>query len=84
MIQSISGNNSKTYVGYTTNIKRRIKLHNLGKGAKSTRGKIWKLIFSKKYNDKSNALKAEYRLKKNIKIRKMIKNGYKFKNKLCI
>ena len=84
MIQSINNNNSKTYVGYTTDIKKRIKLHNSGRGAKSTRGKTWKLIFSRKYNDKSNALKAEYRLKKNIKVRKMIKNGYKFKNNLCI
>ena len=38
--------NSKftTYVGYTKNLKKRLKLHNDGKGAKFTRGRSWKLI----------------------------------------
>ena len=27
-----------TYVGYTNNLKKRLKLHNNGKGAKFTRG----------------------------------------------
>ena len=30
-----------TYVGYTKNLKKRIKLHNSGKGAKFTRGRKW-------------------------------------------
>ncbi|MDA9794568.1 GIY-YIG nuclease family protein, partial [Candidatus Pelagibacter sp.] len=34
-----------TYVGYTNNIKNRILLHNSSKGAKFTKGKIWKLIY---------------------------------------
>ena len=37
-----------TYVGYTSNLKNRIKLHNSGKGAKFTRGRKWKLIFKRK------------------------------------
>ena len=37
-----------TYVGYTSNLKNRIKLHNSGKGAKFTRGRKWKLIFKEK------------------------------------
>ena len=42
--------NSKliTYVGYTNNLKNRIRLHNLGKGAKFTRGRKWKLIYKEK------------------------------------
>ena len=28
-----------TYVGYTNNLKKRLDLHNSGKGAKFTRGK---------------------------------------------
>jgi len=39
-----------TYVGYTSDIKKRIKLHNLGKGAKFTRGRKWKLIYKEKFN----------------------------------
>ena len=38
-----------SYVGYTNNINNRINLHNSGKGAKFTRGKKWKLIYSKNY-----------------------------------
>ena len=61
-----------SYVGYTNNLKKRINKHNSGKGAKSTRGRYWKIIFKKKYKDKSLALKAEYLLKKNSLMRKRI------------
>ena len=40
-----NGIKSVTYVGYTNNLKNRIKLHNNGKGAKFTRGRKWKLIY---------------------------------------
>ena len=45
-----------TYVGYTNNLNKRIKLHNLGKGAKFTRGRKWKLIYKEKYNTKNQAI----------------------------
>ncbi|MBL4954224.1 GIY-YIG nuclease family protein [Neobacillus sp. OS1-32] len=49
------------YGGYTNNLERRIKLHNEGKGAKYTRGRgPVTLTFSKGYESKSEALKAEY------------------------
>ena len=54
-----------SYVGYTNNLKKRLILHNLSKGAKFTRGRKWKLIYSKKFNSKSIAMKEEYLLKKN-------------------
>ena len=77
----ISINKSKTvsYVGYTNNIKKRVKLHNNSKGAKFTRGRIWKLIYYKKYTSKNIALKEEYKLKKDYKLRNKIKK-YFFKN----
>ena len=65
-----------TYVGYSVNPLKRLKLHNQGKGAKFTKGRKWKIIFKKKLNNKSEALKFEYFLKKNIKIRNIIKNKY--------
>ena len=34
-----------TYVGYTNNLEKRLKLHNIGKGAKFTRGRKWVLIY---------------------------------------
>ena len=59
-------NKFTTYVGYTSNIARRINLHNKSKGAKFTRGRKWNLIFKKKYKTKSEAMKAEILLKKII------------------
>ena len=64
-----------SYVGYTGNLKKRIDLHNAGKGAKFTRGKKWKLVYYKKYDSKSKAMKNEYILKKNYKLRQKIKKN---------
>lgn len=66
-------NKYRSYVGYTNNINKRILLHNSSKGAKFTRGNKWKLIYVKKYYEKSTAMKEEYKLKKNYKLRNKIK-----------
>ena len=71
------GPNSVTYVGYTSNLKKRIGLHNSGKGAKFTRGRIWMLIYKEKCNSKSEAISREYYIKNNRKIRNEIKKKYK-------
>jgi putative endonuclease len=65
-----------TYVGYTSDIKKRIKLHNLGKGAKFTRGRKWKLIYKEKFNSKKEAISREYYIKKNRFLRNKIKKKY--------
>ncbi len=65
-----------TYVGYSTDPKKRLERHNRGIGAKFTKGRQWKIIYKKKLKNKSDALKFEYFLKKNIKLRKNIKNKY--------
>jgi putative endonuclease len=62
-----------SYVGYTNNINKRLKLHNNSKGAKFTRGRKWKLAYYKKYDNKILAMKEEYKLKKNYKLRSKIK-----------
>jgi len=71
-----------SYVGYTNNIKKRLKLHNSSKGAKFTRGRKWKIIYKKNYNTKSEAMKNEYLLKKNKKKRFEIKRKYQKNNKI--
>ena len=38
-----------TYVGYTNNLGKRLRLHNEGKGAKFTKGRIWKILYKEKY-----------------------------------
>ena len=76
MLKSLDAN-PVTYVGYTKNLKKRINLHNTGKGAKFTRGRKWKLIFKEKCNSKSEAISREYYIKNNKKFRSKIKNEYK-------
>ena len=63
-----------TYVGYTNNLKKRINLHNHGKGAKFTRGRKWTLIYKEKYKSKKEAISREYYIKKNRKLRNSLKN----------
>jgi len=65
-----------SYVGYTNNLKNRLKLHNSSKGAKFTRGKKWKMIYFKSYKSKKKAMSEEYKLKKNYTLRKKIKKGF--------
>ena len=74
MIKTIGSSYSKSYVGYTNDIKKRIIKHNANKGAKSTRGYKWKLIYHRKFVTKSAAMSYEYRLKKDIIKRKKILN----------
>ena len=65
-----------TYVGYTNNIKKRIITHNAGKGAKFTRGRKWKLIYKEHFQSKNKAISREYYIKKNRKIRDLLKKKY--------
>ena len=76
MIITKKNNRYFTYVGYSKNIEKRLILHNSSKGAKFTKGKYWKIIFKKKYNSKSEAMKAEINLKKNYKLRLKLKNKH--------
>jgi len=76
MLKSISHQKTKTYVGYSINYKSRLARHNLGKGAKSTKGYKWIIIYKKLFKSKSKALKFEYELKKNRKKRLTILQEY--------
>ena len=79
LIVSKSKDRSVSYVGYTNNLTKRITNHNSSKGAKFTRGRKWKLAYSKRYLSKSVAMREEYKLKKNIKLRNIIKSKF-YKN----
>ena len=63
-----------TYVGYTNDLKKRITLHNSGKGAKFTRGRKWVLIYKEKFKSKSKAISREYYIKNNRSLRNKLKN----------
>jgi putative endonuclease len=65
-----------TYVGYTNNLKKRIRLHNSGKGAKFTRGRKWVLIYKENFKSKKEAISREYYIKKNRSLRNNLKKKY--------
>ena len=71
-----------SYAGYTKNLTKRLNLHNSSKGAKFTKGKKWVVIYYKKYKTKKNAMKEEYKLKKNLKFKKYLKEKYVYKFKI--
>ncbi len=76
MLKSL-GKKPVTYVGYTKDLKKRISQHNLGKGAKFTRGRKWKLIYKEILNSKNKAISREYYIKKN----RILRNKIKYKKK---
>ena len=76
MILTKINNRYISYVGYTNNLEKRLSLHNTSKGAKFTKGKFWKLIYSKKFLSKKDAMKEEFNLKKDKKKRNIIKLGF--------
>ena len=53
------------YTGYTTAVKKRIAVHNSGKGAKYTRARLpVKLIYVEGFDSKEEAMSAEALLKR--------------------
>ncbi|MDX8404152.1 MAG: GIY-YIG nuclease family protein [Mariprofundaceae bacterium] len=58
-------NNGHLYTGITTDVERRFKEHQAGKGAKYLRGKgELKLVYKQSIGTQSNALKIESKVKK--------------------
>ena len=56
---------SSYYTGYTTDVKKRIAVHNSGKGAKYTRARLpVKLIYVEGFDSKEEAMSAEVLLKR--------------------
>ena len=79
----ISNSDNKTvisYVGYTKNIKKRLSLHNISRGAKFTKGRKWIVLHKEIYDSKSKAMSREYKLKKDKKFRNFLKERFLKKN----
>ncbi len=61
------------YTGYTTDLERRLKVHNDGKGAKYTKiRRPVKLVYNEEFENKSEALKREYALKQLSRKQKLL------------
>ena len=80
LIKTVKGFLNKSYVGYSNNFIKRLDSHNKNKGAKSTKGYNWELVYKKRFYSKSKALSFEYKLKKDRKERSRLLNEFKNKN----
>ena len=53
------------YTGYTNDLEKRLLAHNAGKGAKYTRNRLpVEMVYFEEYEDKSEAMKREYDIKR--------------------
>lgn len=70
--------NNTYYCGYTDDVEKRFEKHKQGTGAKYTRAfKPVKIVYTEKFNTKSEAMKAEKKFKKLSRNNKEeIINGY--------
>ncbi len=62
----------RTYVGWTTDLDRRLGEHNAGTGARSTRGRAWVLLYAERYETREEAMSREWHLKRDRKFRKRL------------
>ena len=76
MLKNIDRKTTKTYVGFTNDVDERLNKHNTNKGAKSTRGYKWVVIYKKRFINKRDALSYEYSLKKDKKKRLTLLNDF--------
>ena len=68
-------NDRRTYVGWTTDLKKRLQRHNSGTGAKSTRGRKWILLYSETCKTRNVATSREWRIKRDRKFRATLRAG---------
>jgi putative endonuclease len=61
-----------TYVGWSNDVMKRLAKHNIGKGAKTTRGRAWQLLHSEWFPTRKEAMSREWYLKRDRKFRKKL------------
>lgn len=75
----ILGSNGKggfrTYVGWTLDVDARLARHNSGKGARSTRGRVWFLLYTERHRTRRAAMSREWYLKRDREFRKRLRQG---------
>ncbi len=72
LLQSCDDGPAKSYVGWTTDLDKRLIAHNNGSGAKATRGRQWQLVHSEVFKTRGEAMSREYELKNDRRERKRI------------
>jgi putative endonuclease len=77
VLGTIANNRHLTYVGWTNDVARRLALHNAGKGARTTRGRVWVLLHSERFVTRREAMSREWHLKRDRAFRKTLAQGLK-------
>ena len=66
------GTDRRTYVGWCVDLDQRLTAHNAGRGARSTRGRVWLLLYAERYATRNEAMSREVALKRDRKFRAML------------
>lgn len=64
-----------TYVGWTVDLAARLKQHNAGTGAKSTRGRQWHILYAERHKTRSAAMSREWHLKRDKAFRRAVREA---------
>ena len=75
VLGAVTGSRTLTYVGWTTDLARRLREHNGGTGARSTRGRQWVLLYSEPCDGKRSAMSREWYLKRDRSLRRRLAQG---------
>jgi len=67
VLGSLRGDDRRTYVGWCVDLDQRLAAHNAGRGARSTRGRVWVLLYAERYDTRSQAMSREVSLKRDRK-----------------
>ena len=62
----------RTYVGWTNDLDTRVARHNAGKGARTTRGRRWVLLYAERYRTRGEAMSREWHLKRDRRFRAQV------------
>ena len=68
-------NGYQTYVGWTIDLERSLTQHNAGTGARSTRGRVWALLYAERHATRREAMSREWYLKRDRPFRKRLAQG---------
>lgn len=69
VLGSARGAERRTYVGWCVDLDQRLNAHNAGRGARSTRGRVWVLLYAERYLSRREAMSREVSLKRDRRFR---------------
>lgn len=64
VLGSVTNGPARTYVGWCVDLDQRLAAHNAGRGARSTRGRVWVLLYAERHPSRRDAMSREVYLKR--------------------